>query len=210
MPVGGPAPLLITQVAMPAPPAGIVPRPRLAQLLRDGIDGFTTLVCAPAGSGKTSLLTAELGRDGLPQAAWVSLGVGDDEPGRFWGTVLAALRVAGVVPEGSALDALAPPVRESRRGFMPLLVNALAELDGPVVLVLDDLHSSARASASRSSPSCSCTPRRRCASSSAPAQTLRCRCTSCASVGSSSRSASPTWRSPRTRPRRCWRRTASR
>ena len=140
MPVGGPAPLLITQVAMPAPPAGIVPRPRLAQLLRDGIDGFTTLVCAPAGSGKTSLLTAELGRDGLPRAAWVSLGVGDDEPGRFWGTVLAALRVAGVVPEGSALDALAPPVRESRRRFMPLLVNALAELDGPVVLVLDDLH----------------------------------------------------------------------
>ncbi len=140
MSVGGPAPLLLTQVAMPATPAGIVPRPRLARLLRDGIDGFTTLVCAPAGSGKTSLLTAELGRDGLPRPAWVSLGVGDDEPGRFWGTVLAALRAAGVVREGSALDALAPPVRESRRSFMPLLVNALAELDDPVVLVLDDLH----------------------------------------------------------------------
>ena len=58
----GPAPLLITQVAMPAPPAGIVLRPRLAELLGDVLDGFTTLVCAPAGSGKTSLLSAELRR----------------------------------------------------------------------------------------------------------------------------------------------------
>jgi LuxR family maltose regulon positive regulatory protein len=136
----GPAPLLVTQVAMPAPPAGIVLRPRLAELLGDGLDGFTTLVCAPAGSGKTSLLSAELRREELPPPAWVSLGVGDDEPGRFWGMVLASLRAAGVVPEGSALDTLAPPVRESRRGFMPLLVNALAELEDPVVLVLDDLH----------------------------------------------------------------------
>ena len=125
---------------MPAPPAGIVLRPRLAELLGDGLDGFTTLVCAPAGSGKTSLLSAELRREELPPPAWVSLGVGDDEPGRFWGMVLASLRAAGVVPEGSALDTLAPPVRESRRGFMPLLVNALAELEDPVVLVLDYLH----------------------------------------------------------------------
>ena len=197
---------------MPAPPAGIVPRPRLAQLLREGIDGFTTLVCAPAGSGKTALLAAELGRDGLPRVAWVSLEPGDDEPGRFWGAVLdGAARSPAPCRQGSALAALAPPVRESR----------------------DSVHAAARQRAGRARRrrSCSCSttstscarasacaqlaflllhaPPTRCGSCSAPARTRRCRCTSCACAGGSSRSASPTSRSPRTRRRRCWRRTAS-
>src|SRR5690242_17818374 len=140
MPVDRQVPLLVTQFAVPVTPAGHVQRPRLAALLEDGLTGGVTLVCAPAGSGKTSLLSAEFGRDGVPPPAWVSLGPGDDEPGRFWGVVLRSLHAAGVVPEGSALDSLAPPVRDSRGAFMPLLVNALAELEEPVVLVLDDLH----------------------------------------------------------------------
>ena len=78
-----PAPFLATQYAMPLPPLGLVPRPRLAELLDEGLRGLATLVCAPAGSGKTSLLSAELGRDGATAPAWVSLGFGDDEPGRF-------------------------------------------------------------------------------------------------------------------------------
>ncbi|HEY8493135.1 MAG TPA: LuxR family transcriptional regulator, partial [Myxococcota bacterium] len=61
-------------------------------------------------------------------------------PGRLWGTVLAALQASGAVPAGSALAALAPPVRASRDAFIPLLVNALAELPEPLVLVLDDAH----------------------------------------------------------------------
>jgi LuxR family maltose regulon positive regulatory protein len=129
------APPLVTQFTPPPPPFGFVERPRLRALLERGLEEPVTLVCGPAGSGKTTLLASAL----RGRAAWASLESGDDEPGRFWGAVLTALRTAGAVPEGSALAALAPPVRESRTAFVPLLVNALAELPEPVVLALDEL-----------------------------------------------------------------------
>jgi LuxR family maltose regulon positive regulatory protein len=72
--------------------------------------------------------------------AWVSLESADDDPARLWASVLASLRLAGTSELGSALAALAPPVRDSRSRFMPLLVNALAELAEPVILVLEDIH----------------------------------------------------------------------
>ena len=104
-----------------------------------------TLVCGPAGSGKTALLSSVLGRGSDQRVAWVSLEPGDDDPARFWDAVLTSLALAGAAPAGSALAALAPPVRDSRRAFMPLLVNALAELPEPVILVLDDVHIAALA-----------------------------------------------------------------
>ncbi len=128
-------PPLVTQFTPPPPPFGFVERPRLRAHLERGLQEPVTLVCGPAGSGKTTLLSSAL-REG---AAWASLEPGDDEPSRFWGAVLTALRTAGAVPPDSALDALAPPVHESRTAFVPLLVNALAELPQPVVLALDEL-----------------------------------------------------------------------
>lgn len=128
-------PPLVTQFSPPAAPCGFVERPRLRELVERGLREPVTLVCGPAGSGKSTLLASAVGT----RAAWVSLEPGDDEPGRFWSAVLTALRSAGAVPPDSALDALAPPVHESRSAFVPLLVNALAELPEPVVLVLDDL-----------------------------------------------------------------------
>src|SRR4051794_1162247 len=72
--------------------------------------------------------------------AWITLEPADDDPSRLWAAVLTALERAGAAPADSALAALAAPLRESRAGFMPLLVNALAALSEPVVLVLDDVH----------------------------------------------------------------------
>src|SRR3954454_16322620 len=125
------APALVTQSAVPALPSGMIERPRL----RLDQDAPVTLVCAPAGSGKTALVAHN-----HPRAAWITLEPTDDEPGRLWGGVLTALDLARAVPPDSALAALAPPVRESQATFMPLLVNALAELPQPVTLVLDDVH----------------------------------------------------------------------
>ena len=98
-----------------------------------------TLVCAPAGSGKTALVATEAQRGGHT-TAWVTLEPTDDEPGHLWDAVLTALDLAGAVPPDSPVAALAAPVRESRDSFMPLLVNALATLPERVVLVLDDVH----------------------------------------------------------------------
>src|SRR3954470_9006519 len=114
-------------------------RPRLSERLRSGLEGPVTLVCAPAGSGKSALVGAEARRCDHP-VAWVSLEPGDDDPGRLWASVLTALERAHAAPAESSLSALAPPVRESQNAFGPQLVNALAELPRPVVLVLDDVH----------------------------------------------------------------------
>jgi LuxR family maltose regulon positive regulatory protein len=134
------APVLVTQFAPPSSPFGLVERPRLRERLERGLTEPMTLVCGPAGSGKTSLLASVLGHDDPRHIAWVSLEPGDDERGRLWEAVLMSLDLAGAVPSGSALAALAPPVRDSRSTFMPLFVNALAELPEPAILVLDDVH----------------------------------------------------------------------
>ncbi len=134
------SPPVVTQFTPPSSPFGFVERPRLRELVRRGLDEPVTLVCGPAGSGKTTLLSSSLSTGVQWPVAWVSLEPGDDMPGRFWEAVLTALRLAGATPAGSALEALAPPVHDSRSAFMPLLVNALAELPEPVVLVIDELH----------------------------------------------------------------------
>ncbi len=130
------APVVFTQIRVPARPRPFVARPRLAE--RVGAAPIT-LVCGPAGAGKTTVSADWAERAALP-VAWVSLEREDDEPFRFWRAVLASLRVAGVVAEGSALAALEPPAAGSQDRFAPELVNALAELRSPAALVLDDAH----------------------------------------------------------------------
>src|SRR4051794_1835870 len=133
-------PTLVTQFAPPSPPFGHVERRRLLERVERGLVEPVTLVCGPAGSGKTALLSSALGPGCAYPVAWVSLEPGDDDPAAFWRAVLASLTLAGAAAPRAALAALAPPVRDSRLMFMPLLVNALAELDAPIVLVLDDVH----------------------------------------------------------------------
>jgi LuxR family maltose regulon positive regulatory protein len=133
-------PSLVTQFAPPLPPFGLIDRPRLTTRLEAGLEEPVTLVCGPAGSGKTALLSSVLGPGTARRVAWVLLEPADDDPARLWDAVLTALRIAGVAAAGSALATLAPPLRDSRQRFMPLLVNALAELEEPVTLVLEDVH----------------------------------------------------------------------
>src|SRR5438128_2660808 len=118
---------LVTQFAIPAPPVVMIERPRLRSRVRAGLDQAVTLVCAPAGSGKTALVASVVG-DAPYHVAWVSLEPQDDDPRRLWDMVLAALERAGAVPPDSPLAGLAAPVPESRDAFMPRLVNAVAEL----------------------------------------------------------------------------------
>ena len=133
------APLLTTKLYIPAPPADAVPRPRLLALLDDGLARRLTLVSAPAGFGKTTLVSAWLAACARP-AAWLSLDSRDGDPVRFLTYVVAALRTA--LPaigerEARALAAPQPPPAES---ILTALVNALAMQPDPLVLVLDDYH----------------------------------------------------------------------
>src|SRR5215813_2726480 len=72
------------------PRAGFVPRPRLLARLAQGVDRGLTVVCTPAGFGKTTLLGDWARRSRRP-AAWLSLDAGDNDPARFWRYVATAL-----------------------------------------------------------------------------------------------------------------------
>jgi len=131
--------LLTTKLALPRTSLPQVGRPRLSTLLNAGTQQLLTLVSAPAGAGKTTLL-ASWSSSRLPPGpvAWLSLDAADNEPGRFWAYLVAALCQSGAVPRDSVLRGLAPLPGSDKR-FLPLLVSGLAGLPAPAVLVLDDL-----------------------------------------------------------------------
>lgn len=132
-------PLLRVKQTIPPLRAGVLARNRLEQRL----DSATklTLVVAPAGWGKTSLLSrwaSAAARDA--RIAWVSLDESDDEPVRFWSYVLTAL--CGVSDEitSAALDALPASSDGPMSHALPVLLNELAATSTQHVLVLDDYH----------------------------------------------------------------------
>ncbi len=131
--------LLATKLSPPAARGGFVPRSALIGLLDSGRSAKLAVVCAPTGSGKTSLL-AEWAARAPGRFAWLSLDRGDDEPLRFWRYVVAAL--ATVAPEAAqgAERRLSAPVVSIADEVLPVLVNDFAMLPDQLVLVLDDFH----------------------------------------------------------------------
>ncbi|HZD68290.1 MAG TPA: helix-turn-helix transcriptional regulator, partial [Actinomycetes bacterium] len=123
---------------MPDLPAGAIARPRLLELLDAGTGGGLTLLCAPAGFGKTMLLRswASSARLEGQAVAWLSLEADDNDPGRFWAYVTAACDRSGVLPAGAA----APTAAGGGRIELAPLLNALERVRAPAVLVLDDFH----------------------------------------------------------------------
>src|SRR5918994_412147 len=131
--------ILATKLVAPQLPPATVRRPRLRDLLDRSALRPLTLLSAPAGWGKTSLLSDWI-ESGTPpgRVAWVGLEEGDRDRQQFWAGAVAALRVAR--PE---LVGVPTPNRAGIDSFVTALVNALAELPDPVVLALDDLHDAA-------------------------------------------------------------------
>jgi LuxR family maltose regulon positive regulatory protein len=116
-----------------------VKRKRLYDLLRQGCTRPLTLVVAPAGWGKSTLVAEWLANDGIT-AGWVSLDGGDNDPMCFWRYLLLAAGQAGSAAGTAALRRLDAPGADLLRDVLPAFVNALVSEDGPLVLVLDDYH----------------------------------------------------------------------
>jgi LuxR family transcriptional regulator, maltose regulon positive regulatory protein len=133
--------LLVTKLQFPTSMHRLVSRPRLLERLRQGIEGKLTLICAPAGSGKTTLFIEWLQSahgDDLP-VAWVSLDKGDNDPARFWRYICAALeRIDASV--GERMLALLHTSSLSIEAILIQLMNLLVERARPFVLLLDDYH----------------------------------------------------------------------
>src|SRR5215216_6862924 len=139
--IGSPGPELVwTKLVPPAPRPGLVPRAGLQSLLQSSLQAKLCLVGAPAGSGKTTLLAQWQAVAGGGRVAWVSLEESDNDPTRFWSYLVAALWTVEPQVGTVALEALGGPSVELERVVVPSLVNDLATVSGPLVLVLDDYH----------------------------------------------------------------------
>jgi LuxR family transcriptional regulator, maltose regulon positive regulatory protein len=136
------APVLIsTKLHVPRLRSGMVSRPRLAARLVGGRERRLALLCAPAGWGKTTLLSEWLASPAEPrQFAWLSLDPADGDPVRFWSHVIGALRALRPDVGEAALAVLPAAGAALSDMVVPLLVNDLAAVDEPLVLVLDDYH----------------------------------------------------------------------
>ena len=130
-----------TKLHIPSPPVALVPRSRLVEVLIAGAGRKLTLVDAPAGSGKTSLLIEwQATPDESRSFAWLSLDSADNDPVRFWDCVIAALENVAPGIGASAQASLHGPGASISDQVLPLLINELATLDRAMVLVLDDYH----------------------------------------------------------------------
>src|SRR3984957_3587585 len=134
-------PLLETKLHVPRWRRSLVARPRLSERLSRGAESALTLVSAPAGFGKTTLLAEWLAAapvDGR-SVAWLSLDQRDNDPALFWTYLVAALKTAAPGIGAGALSLLQSP-RPPSEADLAALLNDLDAILNDVVLVLDDYH----------------------------------------------------------------------
>jgi LuxR family maltose regulon positive regulatory protein len=174
MPVDGSlmsTPLLSTKFYCPSPRSDLVPRPRLLEHLDSGLfkgSRFArrlTLVSAPAGYGKTTLIsewveqgkkrlengsqdsasTGVIKRPILPpdlfnRAAWLSLDEGDNDPARFLDYLITALRVIDESIGQTVFPLIQSPQPPDPNIVLTTLINEIASITTPIMLVIDDYH----------------------------------------------------------------------
>ena len=139
-----PAPLLTTKLFVPPVRKELVPRPRLTERLHAGLRAARklTLISAPAGYGKTTLVSAWLSATPVsrPFIAWLSLDANDNDPARFAAYLLAALQKIDPAIGQTAQTMLQTPQPPPPEALLTSLINDIAATPAPFVLVLDDYH----------------------------------------------------------------------
>ncbi|HET7450896.1 MAG TPA: LuxR C-terminal-related transcriptional regulator [Gaiellaceae bacterium] len=130
--------VLETKLTRPLVRSEHVPRGELLGVLRRS--RRLTLVAAPPGFGKTTLVAEWVSADDGPAAAWLSVDEDDNDPARFFTYLGAALQRVEPELAGRALAALRTPGVDLVEVVLPLLLNDLASLDRDLVLVVDDYH----------------------------------------------------------------------
>lgn len=131
--------VIATKLFRPDPRHQTVRRERLHDVLRQGSGLPLTLIVAPAGWGKSTLVADWLVRDGVA-AGWVSLDGGDDDPKRFWRYLLLAAGQGTPAVGAAALRRLEAAGSDVLRDVLPEFINEAASSDNSLVLVLDDYH----------------------------------------------------------------------
>jgi LuxR family maltose regulon positive regulatory protein len=136
--------LLTTKLYVPTVRPNLVPRPRLIERLNEGLHRKLILVSAPAGFGKTTLVSEwvqAMGNATPPIAvAWLSLDAGDNDPTRFLTYFAAALQTTEENIGKGALGMLQSPQPPPSKAVLTSLINEVAAVSDGVILILDDYH----------------------------------------------------------------------
>jgi LuxR family maltose regulon positive regulatory protein len=117
----------------------MVVRPQLITRLNEGLHRKLTLIAAPAGFGKTTLLSAWIAGCDRP-VAWLSLDAGDSDPARFLSYLVAALRTIAAHIGEAVLGVVQSPQPPPTEAMLTALLNDLTTIPENFLLVLDDYH----------------------------------------------------------------------
>ena len=132
-------PILATKLYIPRLRPNVVSRPHLLERLNEGLHRKLTLIAAPAGFGKTTLVSEWVAFIERP-TAWLSLDEGENDPTRFLAYLVAALQtIAPTIGEG-VLGVLQSPQPPPPEAILTVLLNEITTLPDHFVLVLDDYH----------------------------------------------------------------------
>jgi LuxR family transcriptional regulator, maltose regulon positive regulatory protein len=132
-------PILATKLYLPPLRPNVVSRPRLLERLNEGLYRKLTLISAPAGFGKTTLVSEWVAVIERP-TAWLSLDEGENDPARFLAYLVATLQtIAATIGEG-VLDVLQSSQPPSPEAMLTTLLNDITTIADHFVLVLDDYH----------------------------------------------------------------------
>ena len=133
--------ILATKLYIPPPRPKIVLRPRLIERLNEGLSSRRklTLISAPAGFGKTTLVSEWIAGCQRP-VAWLSLDEGDNDPTHFLTYIVAALQTIAANIGDGVLGVLQSPQPLSTESILTALLNEITNIPDSFILVLDDYH----------------------------------------------------------------------
>src|SRR6266550_7123066 len=134
-----PTPILTTKLYIPRLRPNVVLRPRLLEQLNEGLHRKLTLIAAPAGFGKTTLVSAWVAGCER-QVAWLSLDKGESDPTLFLTYLVAALQTIAPNIGVGVLGALQSPQPPPPETMLTALLNEITAIPDHFVLVLDDYH----------------------------------------------------------------------
>jgi LuxR family transcriptional regulator, maltose regulon positive regulatory protein len=132
-------PLLLTKFHVPSVRSDLVQRDRLLERLNRGMEGKLILISAPAGSGKTTILSEWL-RQTKFSSSWLSLDEGDNDPLRFWTYFVAALQQSHPDIGEATLSMLRSLESPSFESFLIPLINEITRFSERQIFILDDYH----------------------------------------------------------------------
>ena len=130
-------PIIMTKLRIPSTRPKLVDRPRLQVRIAEGLRGPLTLITAPAGFGKTTLVASGVASCGMP-VAWLSLDRDDNQAGRFLNYLVTALQEADNTIGSEAAQLITASQQAPPEVVLTSLINDLDTAGGEIALVLDD------------------------------------------------------------------------